>query len=133
MLYDTAPRLARLLRAEGLGLFVISLIAYRHFGGVWGWGALGFFLPDLAMLAYLVGPRAGAWGYNIAHSTIAPLLLGAAGLAGGSVLAAVAALWLAHIGFDRALGYGLKGESFGHTHLRNLGRAPRSRWRGALT
>jgi hypothetical protein len=39
----------------------------------WPVGALFFLAPDLAMLAYLDGPRAGAIAYNLAH-TYAPAL-----------------------------------------------------------
>jgi hypothetical protein len=36
---------------------------------------------------------------------------------------ALALIWLAHIGFDRMLGYGLKYQSgFGDTHLGRIGR-----------
>jgi hypothetical protein len=39
-------------------------------------------------------------------------------------LLAIAAVWAAHIGFDRMLGYGLKYSSaFGDTHLGRIGRA----------
>jgi hypothetical protein len=35
----------------------------------------------------------------------------------------IAMIWLAHIGFDRALGYGLKYQAgFGFTHLGRIGR-----------
>jgi hypothetical protein len=35
----------------------------------------------------------------------------------------IAMIWLAHIGFDRALGYGLKYTTgFGYTHLGRIGR-----------
>ncbi len=34
-------------------------------------------------------------------------------------------IWMAHIGIDRALGYGLKYSlGFGFTHLGRIGRAP---------
>jgi hypothetical protein len=37
----------------------------------------------------------------------------------------IAMIWLAHIGFDRALGYGLKYASgFGFTHLGRIGKLP---------
>jgi hypothetical protein len=37
---------------------------------------------------------------------------------------AAALIWLAHIGFDRALGYGLKySAGFSFTHLGRIGRA----------
>ncbi len=77
------------------------------------------------MAGYLVGPRLGAAAYNLAHATVAPLALGAAGLALGSAAAeAIALVWIAHIGFDRALGFGLKyATGFGETHLGRIGRA----------
>ena len=44
-------------------------------------------------------------------------------LRGWSVAVAVALIWLAHIGIDRMLGYGLKhARGFGHTHLGPAGR-----------
>jgi hypothetical protein len=58
-------------------------------------------------------------GYNAVHSMIGPLLLAGWGLMAGNHFALAAALiWMAHIGFDRALGYGLKyATGFGDTHL----------------
>lgn len=54
-------------------------------------------------------------------------LLAATGLlAGQSLILALSLIWLAHIGFDRALGYGLKSpEAFGVTHLGLIGRTRR--------
>jgi hypothetical protein len=54
---------------------------------------------------------------------VAPALLALAGFAAIPALLPVAAVWLAHIGFDRALGYGLKLRAgFGFTHLGRIGR-----------
>jgi len=51
-----------------------------------------------------------------------PLLLAAIGLL-FSVSATVALIWVAHIGFDRLVGYGLKyGAGFNYTHLGLIGR-----------
>ncbi|WP_328585345.1 DUF4260 domain-containing protein [Xanthomonas massiliensis] len=113
-----------LLRIEGLCILVASLLAYSKFGDGWGVFALFFLAPDLSFLGYLAGPRAGAVSYNVAHSVVGALVLLVAG-AFLSVPAAVAAgiIWMAHIGFDRALGYGLKySAGFGFTHLGLLGR-----------
>jgi hypothetical protein len=54
-----------------------------------------------------------------------PILLALAGLfVRYEPAMAVALIWLAHCGFDRALGYGLKYEAgFGFTHLGHIGRA----------
>jgi hypothetical protein len=107
-----------ILRAEALsGLAVVAF--YAWFGFSWGLFALLFLVPDLAMATYALGPKWGAAAYNVAHATIAPLALGAAALGLRAPLGeAVALIWLAHIEFDRVLGFGLKYASgFGDTHL----------------
>jgi hypothetical protein len=114
-----------LLRLEGLAMLTAAAVAYDLAGGSWLQFALLFLLPDIAMLGYLAGPRVGAFAYNAAHTHLAPALLGGAGLASGSEAAVAAALvWTAHIGFDRALGYGLKYPTgFTATHLGAIGAA----------
>lgn len=81
------------------------------------------------MLGYLAGPRAGAWCYNLVHShALAGVLIATALLVGpgGAVSPAILGAGLilgAHIGFDRALGYGLKSPAgFRFTHLGKIGR-----------
>jgi hypothetical protein len=113
-----------LLRLEGLAAFAAALSVYVHAGFSWPLFALLVLVPDLSMLAYLGGPRAGAIGYNFAHTYALPLVLTLAAFAGGVSAAAVGGLiWIAHIGFDRMLGYGLKySTGFGNTHLGHLGR-----------
>lgn len=114
----------RILRGEGLALFVAATAAYARLDLGWGEFALLFLAPDVSCLGYLAGPRWGAAAYNLAHSTILPLLLVGVGVALGlSPLIAIGLIALAHIGFDRALGYGLKYPSrFQDTHLGPLGR-----------
>jgi Domain of unknown function (DUF4260) len=114
-----------LLRLEGLAVLAIAVAAYANFGEGWGLFAALFLLPDLAFFAYLAGPRAGAAAYNATHSYVGPLGLLAASVLGVMPLLLPAALvWCAHIGFDRALGYGLKyAGGFNQTHLGRLGRA----------
>jgi hypothetical protein len=79
--------------------------------------------PDLSMLFYLVGPRIGAVAYNAAHSYLGPVMLLAAAVAFAAPAAiAIALIWIAHLGIDRALGFGLKyGAGFGFTHLGRVG------------
>lgn len=116
-------------RLEGLALLAVSVLAYARFGEGWLLFAVLFLTPDLSFFGYLAGPRIGAWAYNLAHSLIGPLLLAAAGgLTGDGVFVALVLIWLAHIGFDRALGYGLKSsDSFSVTHLGLIGAARRDR------
>lgn len=115
-------------RLEGLALLALAALAYARFGQGWGLFAILFLAPDLSFAGYLAGPRVGAWAYNLAHSLIGPLLLMGAGLLAAAPLAITLSLiWLAHLGFDRALGYGLKSpEAFGVTHLGLIGPAKRA-------
>ncbi|MGO4410869.1 MULTISPECIES: DUF4260 family protein [unclassified Brevundimonas] len=115
-------------RLEGLALLGVSVLAYARFGEGWLLFGLLFLAPDLSFLGYLSGPRRGAWAYNLAHSLIGPLALAAAGLLTDAALpTALALIWLAHLGFDRALGYGLKSpDGFGVTHLGLIGAARRA-------
>ena len=113
-----------LLRLEGLTLFAGMLLLYAVWGGSWWIFAVLFLAPDLSFLGYLAGPRAGAAVYNAAHSYMVPMALMTSGFALASPLTlSIAMIWLAHIGFDRALGYGLKyAAGFGFTHLGRIGR-----------
>jgi hypothetical protein len=112
------------LRLEGLTLFVGMIVLYAVWDGSWWVFAILFFAPDLSFLAYLSGPRTGALIYNIAHSYMAPVTLLTLGFGLASPLTlSIALIWLAHIGIDRALGYGLKySAGFGFTHLGRIGR-----------
>jgi hypothetical protein len=112
-----------LLRFEGAALLAAASFAYWRLDASWGLFALLFLVPDLSLLGYLAGPRVGAIAYNAAHTTIGPLALGAVGLFfDNALLLQLALIHLAHIGFDRALGYGLKyGTAFGDTHLCRIG------------
>ena len=114
-----------ILRLEGVALLAAALLAYGQVGQGWVVFALAFLVPDLSMLGYVAGRKVGAAAYNLAHSTLLPLALGAAGWQFAEpALTSAALIWLAHIGFDRMLGYGLKyGTAFGHTHLGQVGRA----------
>ena len=113
-----------LLRLEGLTLFVGMVMLYAAWGGSWLVFALLFFVPDLSFLAYLADARFGAMVYNAAPSYMAPVTLLTLGFGLASPLTlSIALVWLAHIGIDRALGYGLKyAAGFGFTHLGRIGR-----------
>jgi hypothetical protein len=121
-----AGGVAAVLRAEGLALFAGTTFFYLISDAPWQLYALLFFAPDLGFLGYLLGPRVGAAAYNALHSTVAPLLLAIAGIvAVWPIAGTVAMIWLAHIGFDRALGFGLKYDAgFRFTHLGRIGKAP---------
>lgn len=97
---------------------------YAVSGANWWLFAILLLAPDLSMLAYAGGPRIGAYIYNACHSTVGALALLAGGyVAGAAAPVSLGLIWLAHIGMDRALGYGLKETSaFRDTHLGRIGR-----------
>jgi len=121
----TVPKLSLpgiLLRIEGLAVLAGSVFLYARYGRGWLFFALLFLVPDVAFLAYLAGHRVGAAVYNLLHTYTGPVLLGLIALATGSqTLLSIELIWLAHIGFDRFLGYGLKTEGgFKDTHLQRV-------------
>ena len=77
-------------------------------------------MPDVSLLGYLrPANKASAAFYNLVHCYVLPLALGLLAWKRGGVLGGQVALsWMAHISFDRCLGYGLKfPESFRYTHM----------------
>jgi hypothetical protein len=116
-----------LLRLEGLTLFAGMTLLYALWGGSWWIYFVLFLAPDLSFLGYLAGPKVGAIVYNAMHSYMAPMALMTAGFGfAPPLLLSIAMIWLAHIGFDRMLGYGLKySAGFGFTHLGRIGKEAR--------
>ena len=114
-----------ILRLEGAAAFAAAIALYAHAGFSRPLFALLILAPDLAMLPYLIGPRAGAFAYNLVHTYALALPFAVAAFALGSPVAtALGLIWIAHIGMDRMLGYGLKYPSgFSDTHLGRIGRA----------
>ena len=107
-----------ILRIEGLVILAIALRAYTYIGASWWLFAALFLVPDLSMLGYLKGPKLGSACYNLIHSyTLPGIALLVSMFLGGAELPYIL-IWIAHIGFDRLLGYGLKYPTFfKDTHL----------------
>jgi hypothetical protein len=117
------------LRVEGLAVLAGAVAAYYASGASWWLFAALFLVPDVSMVAALGGSVLGSRFYNAMHSYTAPALLAAAGwLLGIGWMLPVALVWVAHIGMDRALGYGLKFPGrFDLTHLGAIGKAKAGR------
>jgi len=111
------PRIV--LRLEGAVALAAAALAYAGVGGGWRMFAVLFLVPDIFMLGYFGGGRIGAAVYNVGHTYVAPAALAAYGVFQAQPLALeIALIWIAHIGFDRLLGYGLKYQTaYGRTHL----------------
>jgi hypothetical protein len=117
---DRLPAL--LLRVEGAALFVGALVLYFHADYAWWLFVVLLLAPDLAAAGYLFGPRIGAATYDLGHMEAFPIALAVVGVVTDSgVCLKLALIWLAHIGMDRALGYGLKYPTgFKDTHIQRV-------------
>lgn len=118
----------RIQRIEN-GCVALAILAAVILSGLPWWVLIAaFLLFDLSALGYLRGSRPGAIGYNAVHNYSAPailiigyLILRARGIE-AEWLVLLAASWGFHVAVDRALGYGLKMDSFQATHLGRIGR-----------
>jgi hypothetical protein len=117
---ERLPR--HLLRAEGAAALAAALILYLDAGNDWWLFVLLLLAPDLSMVGYALGARVGTALYDAAHFDALPIAMAVVGVViDTDVVAAIGLVWLAHIGLDRALGYGLKYPSgFKDTHLQRV-------------
>ena len=111
-----------LLQIEGGTFLLVACVLYQHLHASWLWFALLFFVPDVSMFGYLLDKRAGAIAYNLVHTYTVPIfLLLALWFSRQTSYIWLALIWMAHIGFDRLLGFGLKYETaFKDTHLNRV-------------
>lgn len=115
-------------RLEGLAILIAAATIYLLLDFDWWWFVIFILAFDISMAGYAVNKKVGAHLYNLVHNFSLP----AAAFVGGILLhndflIALGLIWLAHIGLDRASGYGLKeAAGFRHTHLGRIGKGPRS-------
>jgi uncharacterized protein DUF4260 len=112
------------LRLEGLAAFAAGLAVFGASGGNWLLIVPLLLLPDVSAAGFLAGPRIGTFTYNLIHNWVPGLAVLAVGvwLASPAIVIAGSIL-IAHVGMDRAVGYGLKlPSSFHDTHLGRMGR-----------
>jgi hypothetical protein len=112
------------LRLEGLAAFAAGLALFGASGGNWLLVVPLLLLPDLSAVGFLAGPRVGTIMYNAIHNWVPGLaVLGLGAWLASPAILLVASVLIAHVGMDRAVGYGLKlPSSFHDTHLGRMGR-----------
>jgi len=102
----------------GLGIYLFSLLPYE-----WWWFLVLILTPDIGMVGYLFGNKAGAFMYNLFHHkgvAIAIYFLGV--YLSSSVVQLIGIILFAHSSLDRIMGYGLKyDKGFKFTHLGEIG------------
>ena len=119
------PSVRGWLRLEGAAAFIAGLALFGWLGGPWLLVIPFLLVPDVSAVGYLRGPRLGALTYNAVHNWATGLAVLGVGLAADVAPVSIAgAILVAHVGMDRAAGYGLKlPTSFGDTHLGRIGKA----------
>ena len=114
-----------ILRAEGVATCAAGIGLWLANGGP-AWLLIpAWLLVDLSMIGYLGGPLLGSITYNAAHNLVLPVvLIGLGWWSGTGWLLLGGAVFVTHVGLDRALGYGLKlPTDFRDTHLGRIGKA----------
>ena len=113
-----------ILKWEDLALFVLSAYTLYDMHVQWWVYLLLFLGPDISMLGYAAGNRAGAISYNLFHHKgIAVVFFIAGWLSGIWVLQVTGIVLFGHSCMDRIFGYGLKYfRGFKFTHLGLIGK-----------
>lgn len=113
-----------LLKLEQLATFIMAFLLTLYIGYQWWLFFALLLLPDLSMLGYIFGNKAGALLYNVFHHQGVALFLIAFGYAAIDPKITMAGIiLLGHSAMDRLFGYGLKyNKGFKYTHLGEIGR-----------
>ena len=107
---------------ENLTIFIAALLGYYLIQGKWWLFFLLLLSPDIFMLGYPINPKIGSIVYNIGHVYVWGIVLIAMGVFLEANLAReLGLIWVAHIGMDRVMGYGLKYPgNFKDTHFQKI-------------
>ena len=113
-----------IIKLEELAMFGLCLYVLSIFHVNWWWYLIILLGPDISMLGYLGGNKAGAACYNLFHHKGIAVAIFVAGLILPNVLIQVIGIVMfGHSSMDRFFGYGLKTtEGFKYTHLGMIGK-----------
>jgi hypothetical protein len=111
-----------IIRLEGLAVFITAVYFYHLFYRDWLAFALLLLIPDISMVGYFINKKLGALFYNLVHNYILGFSAAFFGFAfDNDLILFLGLIFLAHVGIDRFLGYGLKYPSgFKDTHIQKL-------------
>ena len=112
------------LRIEEALMFLTCLYFFPLFNLSWWWLVALILTPDIGMIGYAFGPKAGAVSYNLLHHRGIACVVFIIGYSIASEFTQLAGyIIFAHACLDRMLGYGLKTfQGFGYTHLGAVGK-----------
>ncbi len=113
-----------IIKLEEAAMFGLSIYVLNSLHAEWWWYLILVLGPDISMLGYLAGNKAGAVCYNFFHHKGVAIAVFLSGLLLPHVLLQVIGIVLfGHSSMDRLFGYGLKtNEGFKYTHLGIIGK-----------
>jgi len=112
------------IRLEEAAMFGLSAYILYSWQAEWWWYLILFLGPDISILGYLAGNKAGAITYNLFHHKGIAVIIFTTGLFLPNFLIQITGIVLfGHASMDRMFGYGLKTtEGFKYTHLGIIGK-----------
>src|SRR4030095_1664425 len=114
----------KIIQAEELAMFLLSIYLFSQLSFKWWWFPLLILTPDISMIAYAFGDKAGAIIYNIFQHKVPAIALYIFGsYFQNEALQLIGIVRFGHSSMDRMLGYGLKTyQGFKFTHLGATGK-----------
>lgn len=99
-----------------LSVYVLTLIDTQF---TWWVYPILYLAPDISMVGYWAGNKAGAWLYNVGHSKTLAIIIAIVGmLLSNDIVLISGVILFGHSSMDRMFGFGLKlDKGFKHTHL----------------
>jgi len=112
------------LKLEELAMLIVTICYLYAMGYEWWSYLLLALAPDISMLGYVAGNKAGAFCYNLFHHKGIAIACFMTGLIYDiNVLVLIGIILFGHSSMDRFFGYGLKYEQgFKFTHLGSVGK-----------
>lgn len=113
----------KIIKLEEVAMFALGIYLFGLLDYAWWWFLVLILLPDIGMVGYAFGKKAGAITYNLFHHKGIAIVLYLLGIYLSLPLCQLAGIILfSHAAMDRIFGYGLKyDKGFKFTHLGEIG------------
>lgn len=112
------------LKLEEAMMFVFGIYLFSLLDYAWWWFLVLILIPDIGMVGYLFGDKAGAFSYNLFHHKGVAIIIYLTGIYFSIPLCQlIGVILFSHSALDRIFGYGLKYDNgFKFTHLGEIGK-----------
>src|SRR3954452_8496542 len=74
-LYPKIKMMKRVIQLEELAMFLLSIYLFSQLSFAWRWFPVLILTPDVSMIGYAFGNKAGALTYNIFHHKALAIVL----------------------------------------------------------